>query len=61
MRHGPPGMTEERWELYLLEQRHAAGEDVPFTPEQIAALQQEAENANAVFTLDELRQTYGGI
>lgn len=38
----PPGMTQERWELYQLQRRRAAGEDVAFTPEQVAVLHDEA-------------------
>ena len=63
MRNGPPGMTEERWQLHLLEQQIADGEasHEDLTSEQVAALQMEAENANKHFTPDELRQMYGGI
>lgn len=59
MRYGLPGVTSDRWALYLLEQRRAAGEDVTFTPEQIAVLQAEAEHANEVLDIDELRSIYG--
>lgn len=63
MRHGPPGMTDERWHLYLLEQRIAAGEAShdDLSAAQVEALRIEAEQANAHFTIDELRQMYGGI
>jgi len=56
-------MTEERWQLHLLEQQIADGEasHEDLTSEQVAALQMEAENANKHFTPDELRQMYGGI
>ncbi len=59
MRNGPPGMSEERWELRQLELRAAEGEEVTFTPEQLEMLHEEAAHANEVFSPQELRIVFG--
>ena len=59
MKYAPPGMTQERWELYLKEQQRAAGLDVTFTPEEIAMLQAEAEPINEFMTVEEIGESLG--
>lgn len=52
----PPGMTQERWHLYQLQRRRRAGEDVRFTPEQVAVLHDEALMLERSCSPEEIRQ-----
>lgn len=42
MKYGPPGMTQERWDLYVKEQAALRGEPVEFTSEELGVLLEEA-------------------
>ncbi len=42
MKHGPPGMTEERWQLHLKEVAAETDKSVMFTPAEVAILHADA-------------------
>jgi hypothetical protein len=58
MQHGPPGMTPERWALYLKEQRWAKGETVEFTAAEVEELHREARLINDSVTAEEARTLF---